>query len=87
MPARARHLAGSPTLMAKPVGLLAPKDLRHFRDGLIANGVARPTVNRIGKALKAALTLTAKLDSRIGNRKAWKDGLAELPGAPRRPAT
>src|SRR5215831_936862 len=49
------HLKGSP-LLDKPVNLLTVKEVRAFRDGLVAK-VKRSTVNRYMKALAACLTL------------------------------
>jgi integrase len=71
-----RHL--TPTLAAKPVGLLTARELAHWRDGLLAGGMKPATVVRLCKALKAALTLAAKRDSRIANRGAWADGLSGI---------
>jgi integrase len=51
------------------------------RDAMLAKGSARDTINRTGRALKAALTLAANRDERISNRSAWKIGLAALPNA------
>jgi integrase len=68
-------------LADKLVGTLTARDLQRFRDVLIKKGLARDTVNRTGHAFKAALTLAADRDERIGNRAAWKIGLAALPNA------
>ena len=68
----------TPTLLAKPVGLLSALELRRWRDGLIASGMKPSTVLRTIKALRAACNLAAKHDKRIGNREAWGDGLAGL---------
>ena len=74
---RARwHL--TPALLAKPVSLLAPRELRRWRDGL---ALKPATVNRTVKAVKAALNLAAAHDPRITNREAWRIGLAGLPDA------
>src|SRR5215831_1384191 len=62
---RARfHLPGS--ILTKPVALLGSTELRKWRDGLIEQGLARDTVNRIRTCLRAALSLAAKRDRRIG---------------------
>ena len=45
-------------LLAKPVALLSVKELRHWRDGLIANRQPA-SVNRLIRAFKAALNLAA----------------------------
>jgi hypothetical protein len=69
----------SPGFTARPVSLLTPKEIRAFRDGLIATALAKSTVNRYMKALVACLNLAARLDDRITNTKAWK--LSALPDA------
>jgi integrase len=74
----ARHHL-TPALLAKPVALLTAKELSRWRDGLVGAGVKAATVNRVCKALKAALNLAVKHDPRIGNREAWRVGLAGLP--------
>jgi hypothetical protein len=65
----------TPSLATKPVGLLTARDLSAWRDGLIADGVKPATVVRLSRAIKAALNLAARRDSRIVNRNAWSDGL------------
>lgn len=69
-----------PTLLAKPVALLESKELRRWRDSLLGTRKAA-SVNRILKSIKAALTLAATHDPRIGNSAAWRAGLAGLPDA------
>jgi integrase len=71
----------SSAMLAKPVALLDPKELRAWRDGLLAKGLTPSTVVRYAKALKAALKLAASHDARIENRSAWKIGLEALPDA------
>ena len=73
------HLPDS--IAAKFVDGLTARDLQRFRDGMLAKGLARDTVNRTNRAFKAALTLAASRDTRIGNVLAWKFGLAALPNA------
>jgi integrase len=75
------HLPG--VLLAKPVQLLASKELRKWRDGLLTKVKPAPTVNRLCNALCAALTLAAGHDKRIQNQDAWGIGLARLPDAGR----
>jgi integrase len=70
----------TPALLAKPVALLTSKELRHWRDSLLATR-APSSVNRVGKMLAAALSLAARHDQRITNSAAWKLGLAALPDA------
>jgi len=68
------------TLLARPVGLLTFRELRHWRDGLL-DGRKASSVNRHGKSLKAALNLAASTDPRIGNAAVWRSALAGLPDA------
>jgi hypothetical protein len=68
----------SPALADKSVALLASRELQRFRDSL-ATRMKPTSVNRLLRGLKAALTLAAKHDARIGNASAWKLGLAALP--------
>ena len=80
---RVRHHL-SPALLTKPVALLAAKELRRWRDDLIADGMKAATVNRTVRGLKAALNLAAAHDpQRITNQSAWAIGLAGLPDAHR----
>ena len=74
---RVRNLLPA-SLLAKPVGLLVARDLTLWRNGLLAGRLRGNTVNRTGKAFKAALNLAAKLDDRITNAKAWQVGLAAV---------
>ena len=68
-------------LIAKPVQLLTPTELKKWRDSLLDN-LAPATINRLCRCLGAALELCAKHDhERIKNRAAWEIGLACLPGA------
>src|SRR5262249_7653518 len=75
------HLPGS--ILSKPVSLLGAPELRKWRDGLLAKGLAPGTVNRTKTGLRAALELAAAHDPRIANQRAWKVGLAALPDAHR----
>ncbi len=68
------------TLLARPVGLLTFRELRHWRDGLL-DGRKASSVNRYGKSLKAAINLAASTDPRIGNAAVWRSALAGLPDA------
>jgi integrase len=72
-----RHLP--PALLQRPVGLLTPRELRRWRDGRLARGLAPGTVTRETKALKAALNYAAAQDPTIANKSAWTIGLAALP--------
>jgi len=71
------HLPAS--LGAKAVGLLTARELRHWRDGLLKQGLARASANRTGQMLKRALNLAANEDHRITNTAAWRSGLARPP--------
>jgi integrase len=73
----------SPALLGKTVGLLNARELRRWRDGLVAKGLARSTVVRTCRMAKAAFTAAADQDKRILNRDAWRIGLAGLPDANR----
>jgi integrase len=77
---RVRTLLPS-TILAKPIALLTARELKHLRDGLIANGAKPASVNRDLKGLKAALNLAAAHDLRITNGAAWRTALAALPDA------
>ena len=77
---RVRTLLPS-TMLAKPVALLAARELKHLRDGLVAKGARPSSVNRDFKGFKAALNLAAAHDPRITNGVAWRIGLAGLPDA------
>ena len=70
-------------ILDKPVALLGATELRKWRDGLLAKGLAPGTVNRTKTVLRAALELAAAHDPRINNQRAWKIGLATLPDAHR----
>ena len=74
-----RHLTS--VLLSKPVALLSATELKKWRDDLNGNGLAPASINRTIKALRAALELAADHDPRITNQRAWKVGLAILPGA------
>ena len=71
-----------PALLAKPVALLAARELSALRDDF-AKGLKPASVNRQGTALMAALNHAASLDERITNSRAWKIGLKPLPDAHR----
>ena len=71
-----KHL--TPTLAAKPVGLLTARELATWRDNLLAGGMKPATLVRLCKATKAAFSLAARRDHRIANRNAWRDGLSGI---------
>jgi hypothetical protein len=68
----------SHTLNAKTVALLTARELRRFRDSLLAKNLRASSVNRISNALRAALNLAAAHDQRINNHAAWRIGLATI---------
>jgi integrase len=68
-------------LLSKTVALLTARELRRFRDGLLAKGLAPASVGRTTRMLKAALNQAADQDRRIVNRDAWQVGLKGLPDA------
>jgi integrase len=65
-------------LLSKPVALLSARELKQWRDSLLAKGLAPATVNRTAIALRAALELVAAHDPRIANVRAFKIGLSGL---------
>src|SRR6516165_7759032 len=79
--AKRARLHVPPAMASKPVALLRSIEMHKWRDGLIAKGLARDTVNRVRTCLRAALTLAAKRDKRITNRHVWEDDLEALPNA------
>jgi|SRR6516165_10379732 integrase len=66
-----------PALLAKSVASLSGREIRSWRDSLLARGLAPASVDRNLIALKAALNLAARDDPRIRNASAWK--LPRLP--------
>ena len=70
------HLSN--TLNSKTVALLTARELRRFRDNLLAKNLRGSSVNRISSALRAALNLAAAQDHRINNQTAWRIGLATI---------
>ena len=67
-------------LAGKLITLLAPRELRAWRDGLIQK-MSPASVNRTCFSLKAALNLAARQDERVISRRAWQQGLALIPNA------
>jgi hypothetical protein len=74
------HLTRSaPTLLVKPVALLAAPELKRWRNALVeSSGLKRSSVVRLLKSACASLNLAARLDPRITNREAWRVGLGGL---------
>jgi len=79
--AKRARLHVPPVMASKPVALLRSIEMHKWRDGLIAKGLSRASVNRVRTCLRAALTLAAKRDKRISNRHVWEDDLEALPNA------
>jgi integrase len=73
----ARHHL-TPSLLSKPLALIAVDELKAWRDRLVAKGLAPSSVNRIRNNVRAALELSAPGRSHI-----WKTGLETLPNATR----
>jgi integrase len=69
-----------PSLSRKTVAALGTRELRHWRDGLLARMKAS-SADRTARMLKAALNLAARDDPRITNASAWKTALSRLPEA------
>ena len=65
------------SLGRKAVAALGARELRQWRDGLLARMKAS-SADRTARMMKAALNLAAKDDPRIVNANAWKTGLARL---------
>jgi integrase len=68
----------SSALNSKTVTLLTARELRRFRENLLAKKLRTSSVNRISNALRAALNLAAAQDQRINNQSAWQIGLATI---------
>jgi integrase len=69
----------TPILLARPVGLLTVRELRHWRDAQLGTGLAPASVTRSCKTLKACLNYAAAQDPSLANKSAWTIGLASLP--------
>jgi len=79
--AKRARLHVPPAMASKPVALLRSIEMHKWRDGLIAKGLSRASINRVRTCVRAALTLAAKRDRRIVNRHVWEDDLEALPNA------
>jgi integrase len=64
---------------SKAVALLAERELRDWRAGLVKKGLKPSSADRIARSLKAALAFAARNDKRITNTSAWKNALKKLP--------
>jgi integrase len=76
--ARVARLHLIPSLLSKPLALIAADELKAWRNHLVAKGLAPSSVNRIRNNVRAALELSAPSRSHI-----WKTGLETLPNATR----
>jgi integrase len=68
----------TPSLLSKPLALISADELKAWRNGLIAKGLAPSTVNRVRNNIRACLELSAPNRSHV-----WKTGLETLPNATR----
>jgi integrase len=75
---RSRLAADAPTLLTKPVALLAAAELTRWRNDLVASHLKPGSVARLLKSARASLNLAANHDPRIQNRNAWRVGLGGL---------
>jgi integrase len=69
-------------LLERPVAQLTATELKDWRDSLIGK-LAPLSINRMLNAFCAGLELAASHDEHIGNRTAWRLGLAALPNVHR----
>jgi site-specific recombinase XerD len=77
--ARLARVHMPPHLLAQPLSQVTAKQMRHWRDALIRDGMLPATVNRVLKCAHAAFNLASKLDPRVAaNSQAWKVGLEAL---------
>jgi integrase len=76
------NLKGSP-MLSKSVALLTEKELRTWRNGMVAGGLAPASADRIGRSMKATLNLAARNDKRITNAGEWRAALSRLKGSNR----
>jgi integrase len=73
------HLAGTKLANKLLTASSLSDDLSEFRDHLAAKGLKPATIDRINRAFKAALNLTADNDERV-TRRPWKTALKALRG-------
>jgi integrase len=66
-------------LAAKPVALLAEKELRAWRNSIVKRGLKPGSADRVARVFKAMCNLAAADDPRITNVSAWRNGLKRLP--------
>jgi integrase len=71
------HLKGHP-LQHRPLAVISAAELKAWRNGMAAKGLAPSSVNRVRAALRACLELAMPSRSHI-----WKEGLESLPNATR----
>ncbi len=70
-------------LLTKTVAMLRARELRDWRNGLVTQGLAPATADRLGRSLKACLNLAARNDRRIQNAGEWREALGRLKGSNR----
>src|SRR6516225_6988477 len=68
----------TPSLLSKPLALIAADALKTWRDSVVAKGLAPSSVNRVRNSVRACLELFAPDRSHV-----WKTGLETLPNATR----
>jgi hypothetical protein len=73
------HLAGTKLANKLVTASSLSDDLSEFRDALAAKGLKSTTIDRINRALKAALNLAAEADERI-TRRPWRTALKAIGG-------
>jgi integrase len=73
------HLAGTKLANKLVTASSLSDDLSEFRDQLAAKGLKPATIDRINRAFKAALNLTAETDERV-TRRPWRTALKAIGG-------
>ena len=75
----AAHLATNAPPDAEATQGRTVKELRHWRNGLVADGVKASTINRLNKALKAALNLALRMTTGSPTPRRGRLGLPRSP--------
>jgi hypothetical protein len=73
------HLEGARLANKLVTAASLSDDLSEFREGLAAKGLKSATIDRINRAFKAALNLTAEADERV-TRRPWRTALRAIGG-------
>jgi hypothetical protein len=73
------HLAGTKLANKLVTSSSLSDDLSEFRDQLAAKGLKSATIDRVNRAFKAALNLTAEADERV-TRRPWRTALKAVGG-------